>query len=156
MRVFTEKFDAKFFSVAIFRIYRKISVLRKKMFITLAPGGKVKVTMSVDLGKPIEAGAKVSVKVKKNVFGFNIAVPCTEVSSFCLTKSVQAPLSGPNPTNFKLLKTLSFRNGKFYLLQRQQYWEKKLPKFRSQLHQNTKKLSLFSNPFLVRSNNKYL
>ena len=33
-----EKFKAKIFSVAIFCIYGKISVLQRKMFITLAPG----------------------------------------------------------------------------------------------------------------------
>ena len=38
MRVFAQKFNAKIFSITIFRMYVKISVLRKEMYITLAPG----------------------------------------------------------------------------------------------------------------------
>ena len=43
-------------------------------------GNKITVKFSVELMKQIEDGVKVSVKIKKNVFGFNADVPCVDVS----------------------------------------------------------------------------
>ena len=48
--------------------------------IVIGSGKKVKVSVSIDLAKPIEAGTKVVVEVKKNVFGMNTLIPCTQVS----------------------------------------------------------------------------
>ncbi len=48
--------------------------------IVVGSGKKVKVSVTIDLVKPIEVGTKVSVEIKKNVFGMNTVVPCTDVS----------------------------------------------------------------------------
>ena len=48
--------------------------------IVAVTGRNVKISASIDLAKPIEAGFKVIVALKKKVFAFDMDVPCVNVS----------------------------------------------------------------------------
>ena len=48
--------------------------------IVAVSGTNLKISASIDLAKPIEAGFKVTVALKKKVFAFDMDVPCVNVS----------------------------------------------------------------------------